>query len=60
MENRRLDKKEASEIFYSILPLTFVKKCIRNLIVIKRLWKETFFLTKFQKTLYFNQSEKSF
>ena len=60
MENRRLDKKEASEIFLFNLTFDICEKMHKKLDRDQALMERNFFLTKFQKTLYFNQSEKSF
>lgn len=59
MENQRLDKKKQMKFFFN-LTFDICEKMHKKLDSDQALMERNFFLTKFQKTLYFNQSEKSF
>ena len=59
MENQRLDKKKQVKFLFN-LTFDICEKMHKKLDSDQALMERNFFLTKFQKTLYFNQSEKSF
>lgn len=59
MENQRLDKKKQMKFFFNLI-FDICEKMHKKLDRDQALMQRNFFLTKFQKTLYFNQSEKSF